>query len=556
MLDCLQIRDFVIADRLELIFDSGLQALTGETGAGKSIIVDALGLILGDRADSALIRQGAERAEIVAHFDLNRLPGVRDWLAERDLENGGDCLIRRVITPNGRSRGYINGSLQPLNLLRELGEQLVDIHSQHAHQSLLKREIQRELLDARGGTQSLAERVRGAFDHWQQCRRQWLQLDRNEAERTARLDLLGFQTQELTALAPTPEEPEELAREQRRLAGMSQLVDGCRQALLALYEAEEHSAHQLLSHWSGKLEDLQALDAGLAPIVELLTGARVQLEEAAATLQRYGETLELDPERLQGIEQRLDSYYTLARKHRCEPHQLHDTLERLQQDLDLLSHSDRDRDALFRAMTEAESVFREQARQLSDQRQRAATRLGEQVSAAMQELGMQGGTFRITLQPLTKPSAQGLEAVEFQVGTNPGQSPRPLAKVASGGELSRISLAIQVIAADSARIPTLVFDEVDSGIGGGIAEVIGRRLRELGRQRQVLCVTHLPQVAAQANQHYRISKLNRSDTAFTRVVRLDPEQRVEEIARMLGGLKQTRRTLAHAREMIELAARS
>lgn len=555
MLTGLQIRDFVIADRLELAFGSGLQALTGETGAGKSIIVDALGLILGDRADSATIRHGAERAEVVAHFDLSQLPEARHWLIERDLDGDGDCLIRRVIVAGGRSRGYINGSLQPLSLLRELGEQLIDIHSQHAHQSLLRRDTQRELLDARAAGSALAERVRAAFQHWQQCRRQWQQLDRNDAERAARLDLLHYQTGELDALAPRSEEPEALAREQRLLAGMKQLVDGSRQALQALYEADDQSAHSLLSHWSWQLDDLQTLDARLTPIVELLNGARVQLEEAASALQRYAETLEPDPERLHTVEQRLDSYYTLARKHRCEPQQLGDTLARLRRELDTLLHGDRDREALARSLAEAEAAFRELALELSRQRRRAAVRLGEEVSAAMQELGMQGGSFRVELQPLDNPGASGLESIEFQVSTNPGQPHRPLAKVASGGELSRISLAIQVIAADSARMPTLVFDEVDSGVGGGIAEVVGRRLRELGRRCQILCVTHLPQVAAQADQHYRISKIKQTDTAFTRVDRLDSEQRVEEIARMLGGLKRTRRTLDHAREMIDLAAR-
>ncbi len=555
MLSCLHITDFVIADRLELVFDNGLQALTGETGAGKSIIVDALGLILGDRADSDLIRQGAERAEISAHFDLSARPEVCHWLTERDLAAEGECLIRRVITHNGRSRGYINGCLQPLTVLRELGEQLVDIHSQHAHQSLLRREVQRELLDLQAGSQSLAEQVRATYQHWQRCQQQWQLSDQNAAERAARLDLLIYQIQELDALAPNAEEPEHLAEEQRRLAGMSQLVEAYQQGLAILYDAEAQSAHGLLSHWSGRFEELQALDQRLTPIIELLTGARVQLEEAAAALQRYGETLELDPERLQTVEQRLDSYYTLARKHRCEPPQLAQVLDDLQQELDTLRHGDQDRETLAQAAEQAQAALQQQAQQLTRQRQCGAIQLGRQVSAAMQELGMQGGAFQVALQPLGNPSVHGLETVEFQVSTNPGQPPRSLAKVASGGELSRISLAIQVIVANSAKIPTLVFDEVDSGIGGAIAEVIGRRLRQLGRQRQVLCVTHLPQVAAQANQHYLISKLKQTDTARTQVVRLDSEQRVAEIARMLGGLRQTQRSLAHAREMIELAER-
>lgn len=553
MLNYLHIHNFVIADRLELVFDQGLQALTGETGAGKSIIVDALGLILGDRADSDLIRQGADQAEISADFDLSAQPEVKHWLAERDLAAEGECLIRRVMTHTGRSRGYINGRLQPLTVLRELGEQLVDIHSQHAHQSLLRREVQRELLDLQTGSQALAEQVRTAYQHWQHCQQQWQLSDQNAAERAARLDLLTYQTQELEALAPHAGESEHLAAEQRRLAGMSQLVEAYQQGLAALYDAEEHSAHALLSYWNGRFGELHALDQRLAPMIELLTGAQVQLEEAAAALQRYGETLELDPERLHSVEQRLDSYYTLARKHRCEPQHLAQILEELQQAVTALRHSDHDREALAQAAAQAQAAVHQQAQQLTRQRQRGAAQLGEQVSAAMQELGMQGAVFHVALQPLTQPSVHGLETVEFQVSTNPGQPPRSLAKVASGGELSRISLAIQVIMSASAKIPTLVFDEVDSGIGGAIAEVIGRRLRQLGRQRQVLCVTHLPQVAAQANQHYLISKFKHSDRALTQVVRLDFEQRVAEIARMLGGVRQTQRSLAHAREMIELA---
>ncbi|MDX1604615.1 MAG: DNA repair protein RecN [Candidatus Competibacterales bacterium] len=552
MLCHLQLRDFAIVDSLEIDFSAGLHALTGETGAGKSIVVDALGLLLGDRADSASVRPGAERAELAASFDLSEAGAARAWLAEHALEANSDCHLRRVINAGGRSRCYINGSSQPLSAVRELGNLLVDIHSQHEHQSLLRREVQRQLLDDYGAHAALLAETGTHYHHWRECTRRLETLEQAERDRDARLDLLRYQIGELEALAPTTAEPDELAREHQRLEHAGRLLEGCRDALAALYEADD-SVHGRLGQWSSELQRLAALDDSLQPVVELLDSARIQLEEAGSALNQYGSGLDLDPAHLQQVSERLDSYYTLARKHRCEPGELDRVLDTLLAERDALADSEHQRERLRAERDRAREAYDQAATHLSRQRARAGARLGERISAAMQELGMQGGRFRVALAPRAAPSPQGQDEIEFEVSANPGQPPQPLARVASGGELSRISLAIQVIAADSARIPTLVFDEVDTGIGGGVAEVVGRRLRELGTTRQVLCVTHLPQVAAQAHAHYLISKSTDAGTTRTRLQRLDPEQRTEELARMLGGLRLTRRTLAHAREMLDQA---
>ncbi|HXH04084.1 MAG TPA: DNA repair protein RecN [Candidatus Competibacteraceae bacterium] len=556
MLTHLQIRDFAIVEQLELELQPGMTAITGETGAGKSILVDAIGLLLGDRADSGVIRHGAERADLVAGFDLSALPAAREWLAARELGDGGECLLRRVIGPQGRSRAYINGIAQPAQALKELGEMLIDIHGQHAHQSLLQRDLQRQLLDDHAGNQPLLAELGRHFRQWSELRRQLERLRQADAERDARLDLLRFQVNELEALGLKPGELAELEQEHRLLASASRRLEASQQILQWLYENDEVSADTLLGQSLHELDALSILDSRLVPVGELLTSASIQLREACDELRRYARDIDLDPGRLDWIERRLAEIQTLARKHRLSPEELPRRLGELQAELAGLDHSEQRIEALEREMELHHCDYQRIAAELGRRRQATARELGTGVSRAMAGLGMAGGRFEARLEPLERPTAQGLEAVEFWVSANPGQPPRPLAKVASGGELARISLAIQVIAAHATHIPTLIFDEVDSGIGGAVAEVVGRQLRHLGEHRQVLCVTHLPQVAAQAHHHFQVSKLREADTTRTRIARLEGERRVEEIARMLGGIELTASTLAHAREMIDLAARA
>jgi DNA repair protein RecN (Recombination protein N) len=554
MLTQLQIRDFVIVEQLELELDPGMSTLTGETGAGKSIVIDALSLLLGDRGDSSVVRQGAERTDISAVFDLSQLPEARAWLAERELDSGQECHLRRVISRNGRSKAYIDGIPQPLQVFKELGEQLVDIHGQHEHQSLLKRDLQRQLLDDYADNQALLTELAGHYETWRERRRKLETLRQASQERDARLDFLRFQVNELQALNLQEGELAALDEEQRRLANADKLLASCQRALGCLYE-DEVSAHGLLTQTLHEVTALSVLDTRLAPVSELLNAALIQVQEASDEVRQYLQQLDLDPARLEWVEQRLAAIHSLARKHRQPPAELPAWLERLQRELEELDNSELHQEQLEQQAEQALQAYSRNAELLSKRRAEAAVVLAEKVSAAMQGLGMPGGRFAIQLERQTKPSSQGLEMVEFLVSANPGQPLRPLNKVASGGELSRISLAIQVIAAHSARIPTLIFDEVDTGIGGGTAEVVGRQLRTLGKTRQVLCVTHLPQVAAQAHQHFQVSKQTDGQSTRAIVTRLDPEERVQEIARMLGGVELTAKTQAHAREMIEVVGK-
>ncbi len=554
MLTQLRIRDFAIVETLDLELATGMTAVTGETGAGKSILVDAIGLLLGDRADSGVIRHGAERTDISAAFDLDALPAARDWLVERDLHGEGECHLRRVIASNGRSRNYINGVPQPAQALRELGEWLVDIHGQHEHQSLLRRDAQRQLLDDYAGNAALAAQLAEYYRTWSRLRQELRNLRQASSERDARLDILRYHLRELAALNLAEGEIAELESEQRRLANANQLLDTGQRLLNELSESDEDTVADRLSHSLRELDLLSRLDARLIPVSELLNAALIQVREAGSELRGYVQALDLDPAHLAQIEQRLTAAHQLARKHRLDAGELTVLRARFEAELDTLEHSETRLDELQQAMKAARAAYQQCAEQLSEQRAAAARELSERVSQALAELGMPGGRFAIVLERLEKPTPGGLETVEFQVSANPGQPLRPLAKVASGGELSRISLAIQVIAARAARIPTLIFDEVDSGIGGGVAEVVGRQLRTLGGNRQVLCVTHLPQVAAQAHQQLKVEKRTDGETTHTGVQPLATEERITEIARMLGGLELTANTLAHAREMMEKAA--
>ncbi len=554
MLNQLLIRDLAIVSAQELELQPGFSVLTGETGAGKSILIDALGLALGVRADNNMIRSGSERAEVSADFDISDQPEVRAWLQARDLDDDNACLIRRVLSREGRSRAFINGRPAPIQQVQELGNLLVEIHGQHAHQSLLKRNHQRLLLDAYGGEMALAGQVAASFKRYRKSQQQLAELTTAAADRASRLDLLRFQLDELTALNLSSDELESLTHDHKRLSHLEQLRNSCNYILESLDEADP-SARGLLVKLSDELNSLQPLDESLGEPREMLENALIQIDETLAFLRDYLAGLELDPTELQQIEQRLEAIHDMARKYRVNPKVLPQRLGQIQEELEQLEHADVALTELQNQVADEHAAYLKSARKLSGKRRTAAKRLGHEISEAMQRIGMPGGIFSVALQPIEESAAGsgGLEQVGFLVSANPGMPLQPLNKVASGGELSRISLAIQVATIRYGQTPTLLFDEVDVGIGGGVAQKVGQMLRNLGDSRQILCVTHLPQVAAQATQHLQVNKSSTRQQTHTEISTLNKQERVYEIARMLGGVEITEQTLAHAREMIELA---
>ncbi len=553
MLRSLSIRDFVIVDQLELEFHAGFGALTGETGAGKSILLDALGLALGDKGEAAMVRSGCERAQVVADFDLPASAELRQWLDEQGLQAEEDnLLLRRTIDAGGRSRSWINGTSVSLAQLRTVAGWLADIHGQHAHHALLKSAAQRNLLDTQAGAQALAAEVGECFRRWQQCQRQREQAEADVALHARERELLSWQLEELQGVAVETEAAwaeqwAELNAEHSRLAHAASLLDGADDALAALGEGD-HATSSVLHRLQGRLTQLLDIDPVLGESCELLASAAIQLDECVHSLRRYRERLELEPARLGELEQRIGTLTDLARKHRVTVEELPALRAQWQARLEVLE-AGFDPARLAAAEAAAEAAYRQAAAALSALRAPAAAALGAEVSAAMQTLAMAGGRFEIALEAGT-PSAHGDEEIEFRVAANAGQPLRSLAKVASGGELSRIGLAIQVIASRSADIPTLIFDEVDVGIGGGVAEIVGTLLARLGEHRQVMCVTHLPQVAACASWQWRIAKREQGGETLSEVSVLDEAARVEEIARMLGGVNITATTRQHAAEML------
>ncbi|MGD8207279.1 MAG: DNA repair protein RecN [Thiohalocapsa sp.] len=551
MLTHIVIKDLAIVSALELDLTAGMTALTGETGAGKSILIDALGLALGEKADPAMIRSGCARAEVGAGFDLSRCPEATRWLEEQFLADGGECLVRRVLVRNGRARAFVNGHSASGAQLRALGDLLVDVHGQHAHQSLLRAAEQRALLDAYGGHQPLAAEVADCWRRYRGLDGRWRELTAARAERAERIDLLRFQVDELEALDLGDGELEALDAEQRRLANIGSLQGTAGALVEMLYDGED-ALRDRLGRAGRELGELAALDERLSEPREMIEGATVQVEEAAASLRQYLDDLDMDPGRLAEVEDRLGRVHDLARKYRIRPEQLAETLAGKCRDLAELERADQSLGDLGAEREAARAELLGRAGDLSRARREAAERLGATVTGAMQELGMAQGRFAVGVASGDEDQlgAHGLDGIAFRVSANPGQPLQPLAKVASGGELSRISLAIQVATAEVGRIPTLVFDEVDVGIGGGVAEIVGRLLRRLGGARQVLCVTHLPQVAAQAHRQLRVHKRSIDGETFTEIHPLGAEQRVEEIARMLGGTEITATTRAHAAEML------
>ena len=547
MLLRLLIRDFVIVDRLELEFSSGFGALTGETGAGKSIMVDALAIALGERADASVVRVGGERAEVSAEFNVTPESALETWLRDHDFDTH-ECLLRRVVDSAGRSRAYINGTSATLGQLREIGEFLADIHGQHAHHSLLRSDAQRALLDTHAGGIALVRETGATYSAWRQAR-EALQTAEQDVEATAReRELLQWQVNELAALDFDENGWQDTETEHKRLGNAASLIEGCSAALAALDEGDA-AAMPSLQHASVRLSELSAFDPALADAAQLFDSALIQLDELVLALRRYQDRLEMDPSRLAELDARIDAVTQMARKHRVVPVELPLTLQGLRTRLDELTLR-ADPAALAAREETTNAAFHKVAKQLSAVRGKAAAALSASVTAGMQELAMVGGRFEIALNVLSEGAAFGLESVDFLVSANVGQPLRPLAKVASGGELSRIGLALQVIASASNQAGTLIFDEVDVGIGGRVAEIVGRMLRQLGSSRQVLCVTHLPQVAAQADWQWSIAKETKAGATVSLVHVLDEKSRISEIARMLGGEKITETTRQHAAEML------
>lgn len=554
MLTSLYVRHFAVVEAAEIAFGPGLTVVSGETGAGKSLLVDALMLLAGARADSGMVRAGSDRAELAAEFDLTDLPEARDWLQREELDEDGGCQLRRVLRSEGSSKAWINGRPANARQLGELASLLVEVHGQHEHQALLLRSHQLALLDAYAGHDELLARVRDGAMQWRELGLRMRKLSGGD-DPGQRIELLRHEIGELEKWALPPAELAELEANHKRLANAGHLAEGSAGVVELLDGDSEFSLRRMLGRAHAELGRLAVLDDKLAPLLELLDNAGIQLGEAADGLGRYAQDVDLDPERFDEVDTHLARLHELSRRHRLPAIELHDRLTALHAELAELEGAG---DALELLAAQRQHLlhdYTDAAAQLSQARRAFAERLGEEVSLLMTELGMAGGLLRVELEPETgdDPDPQGRERCELLVSANPGQPPRPLRKVASGGELARISLAIEVATLGKDTIGSMVFDEVDAGIGGAVAEVVGQKLRALGAQRQVLCVTHLPQVAAQGHAHLRVSKHSDGDSTHTRIDKLDPAGRRDELARMLGGVEITRETRAHAKQMLERA---
>ena len=547
MLRFLAIRDFVIVEALDLEFAAGFSVLTGETGTGKSILIDALALALGVRGDAGVVRQGARQAEISADFDVPA--EMRDWLVDNDFASEeGACLMRRVIDASGRSRAFINGRGATLTQLREAGRFLVDIHGQNEHQSLNRADAQRALLDSHAGLGGEAAAVRDAFAHYARLRDALAEAQNNARRLADERERVAWQVEELDRLAPQEGEWDEVQKEHTRLAHAASLIEGARSAIDTLSEGDG-AVQATLAAVAARLGVLADYDAALRNIADELEPAAILVQEAARSLAQYLRRAELDPERLAIVERRVEALHAGGRRLRVAPGELHQEHARARERLGQLTLA-ADLIALDAEVRRAHASYISLAKGLSAARTKAARKLAGLVTAAMQELALSGGRFGIGLDALDAGGAHGLERIEFLVAGHAGVDPRPLAKVASGGELSRIALALSVITSRAASVPTLIFDEVDTGIGGAVAEAVGRQLKNLGRERQVLCVTHLAQVASQADAHWQVAKDTTGGRPVSTVAVLDRGGRIEEIARMLGGAEITATTRKAAREML------
>jgi len=545
----LSIRNYLLVESVELDFAPGLTVLTGETGAGKSILVDALALALGDRAEGGVARGGTPRAEISAGFAIEGLPALAVWLDEAGYApDDGMLILRRTIEAGGRSRAFINGSAAPLSHLKDAAEFLIDIHGQHAHHALLRSQARREVLDVYAGAQAWAAAVNATWHAWQGARQRRLDADAHSQTRQIEREGLSRAVEELRALGGDLARWDEIQTEHARLAHVTTLSEGGHALIQGLDEGEDALSSRL-GAMRARLDAMQAVDGSLGEVATLLNSASANVAEAVHALRRYADHLNLDPERLGELDSLLGDMHRLARKHRVQPDALAGLLDDYETRLAALAASD-DLDALQAAETAAWVHYESEAKRLGAQRRKATAALSGRVTAAMRELALAGGHLDIVLQPVAEPRAHGLEDASFLVASHPGLPPGPLGKVASGGELSRIGLAIQTELSGAAGVPTLIFDEVDVGIGGSVADAVGRRLARLGETRQVLVITHLPQVAARGARHLRVSRQADGRFVSSSITALDADARVEEIARMLGGLRITATTRQHAAEML------
>jgi DNA repair protein RecN (Recombination protein N) len=554
MLTSLYVRHFAVVEEAEIAFGPGLTVVSGETGAGKSLLVDALMLLAGSRADSGMVRAGSDRAELAAEFDLAELPDARAWLSREELDEEGACQLRRVIRAEGSSRAWINGRPANASQLSELASMLVEIHGQHEHQALLSRSHQLALLDAYADHDELLAQVREAAQQWRAVQARIQSLS-GGADRDERIELLRHEVGELEKWALPASELAELEASHKRLANAGRLAEGASSVSEMLDGDSELSLRRGLARAQAELIKLVTLDDKLQPLLELLDNASIELSEAADGLGRYGLDVDLDPERYTEVDTHLTRLHELSRRHRLSVTELHEKAASLGEELTQLEGAGEALEQLDRQREKHQREYLKAASALSLARTDAATRLGQEVSVLMGELGMAGGRLVVELEPTgnDEPDTQGQERCELLVSANPGQPPRALRKVASGGELARISLAIEVATLGKDTVGSMVFDEVDTGIGGAVAEVVGQKLRALGGQRQVLCVTHLPQVAAQGHAHLRVSKHSDGESTQTRIDKLDASGRRDELARMLGGVEITKETRAHAKQMLERA---
>ena len=555
MLLSITINNYTLVDTLEIEFSGGTTAITGETGAGKSLILDALSMALGDRADSSTIRQGKDRAQITASFDLSAIPEAKQWLDNQDFTADDECILRRIYTTEGRSRGYINGQPCTMQQLQQLGNLLVDLHSQHEHQSLLRRNTHRKLLDEFNTSTELAEKVADNFHDWQRAAKTLHDLAERSDELNARRELLQFQVEELQEFNLEASYLQQLELEQQSLANAEQIIQDSQKLLAISDQGEAFNLRDGFNQALSILSQLKHKPEALEEAQQLLQSGLIQVDEAVRCIEQHIDRFEANPQRLQHIEDELGLIFQLARKHRVDTHQLGEKLQELVLELKQLTAGDQNLEALQQQVDEFAAKYQTAASELSLIRQQGAVKMSQGINQQLQQLSMQGAELLIQLTPLDENNfkSYGLEDIELMISTNPGQAHKPLAKVASGGELSRVSLAIQVVAAANSSIPTLVFDEVDVGIGGSTADVVGKLLKQLGDRGQVISVTHQPQVAAHAHQHYVVSKITANSSAESTIVNLNKTQRIEELARMLGGAKVTDQTLSHASELFDLA---
>ena len=552
MLRSLQIRNFAIIDEIDITFNDDMTVLTGETGAGKSILIDALSLVLGERGSSNLIRNKEKRAEYTAEFEITNNSHALNWLIDKSLDNENECILRRTISPDGKSRSFINGNTVNLQSLKSLGDLLVDIHGQHFHQSLCKKNVQRDLLDHFGGLYVTKNKLKRIFNEWKELSDQLSKMIEGNANKEDRIDLLSFQLKELDDLALKTGEYDSLNSEFKKISNIEKINKGINSLIDCLQSNEITNVEQMLNDSIKNIDTLATFDNSLEETKNLLSEAEINVSEAIGNLSRYGESIDYDNQKSREIEERINTIISLSRKHRVDPDELIDTKIQIEKELNALNNSQTSIDEAEQHLSDLRKKYDDFASELTKKRSDSAKKLSRLVANSMNELGMADGIFKAEITASNNISQHGIDDITFYISANPGQKPQPLSNIASGGELSRMSLAIQVITSSGTNIPTMIFDEVDSGIGGAIAEVVGNKLKDLGQNKQVLCVTHLAQVASKGKSHLRINKLTDNKKTKIYATQLNPDERIEEIARMIGGIELTEKTREYAKEMLAL----